>query len=306
MNEIKLSNGLFNCKKLIENKLFSKTDIFYLKNISKISNNVKTLNVNKTMQAAEISCGNPFFLKFKSAFNFSGKNTVNDSVKSKFSQNVISENQKLIMGMHGQNKLDDVDSAIELKEIFCSHKNAAGDEKKEIAEVFKADINRNVYIVNDQVISRPGDDAIIAIEKFRSAIKKDGNIDGCGLYAISRFANQAMLAAPTILWMTDVQKKIPGGVNVGSGKMETIFNIANIGDGYKISAICTKNIKKVAKGLCGEDWINVADHSHIKYYAEINLSRDIIENIDRLLLSDGVTRYVGCLETGYDVQLALP
>ena len=68
-----------------------------------------------------------------------------------------------------------------------------------MSDAFVSDLSRSTYVINGKLISQPGTEQSVALKNLSEALTSNGKLDRQGLYAISKFANQSMLARPTLL-----------------------------------------------------------------------------------------------------------
>lgn len=175
-----------------------------------------------------------------------------------------------------------------------------------MSAVFAADLTRSTYVINGEIISEPGSKPSIALEKLKNALTSDGKLDSQGLYAISKFANQSVLAGPTILMNESMtnhfsRQFVARDLN---NVLRYDITIEKNGD-ITIHATHTRHINKIAEDTDRETWIRLGPGSKSICRTEIHLNRAAINHIKEAIDDKESTALDQC-RSGYDIFLETP
>jgi|GEM_PF-6714035 len=200
-------------------------------------------------------------------------------------------------------------TAQELQACFLSQQDVSigtGETTAKVSAVFQADLTRASYTVNGRLVSQPGMTEADALKNLHAAFIVDGKFDAQGLYAVSKFVNQAVLAGPTLLLLKQMEGHFPAGFHARAGNQEIRYQVTRLADGgYAMMATHTKQLSKVADDLDRDTWIQLGKNCYSTCYAKIHLDRASIDNIDVLLCADEGAMFEKS-SVGYALNIATP
>ena len=174
-----------------------------------------------------------------------------------------------------------------------------------MSDAFVSDLSRSTYVINGKLISQPGTEQSVALKNLSEALTSNGKLDRQGLYAISKFANQSMLARPTLLMNERMNQYFQQQFFASDVGREIHYDITHQeGSSVHILARHTRQINKIADDIDRNTWIPLGQSSYSTCYTEIHLDRATINNIDALIdrnknkaLAESHSGYKICLDT---------
>jgi hypothetical protein len=212
-------------------------------------------------------------------------------------------------------KKEDIDPEIAINELRdCVHSQQTkpcplaqpSAEAERISPLFEQDLTRNIYVINGKIISQPGTELSIARMNLRTALTSNGKLDHEGLYAISNFANQSVLALPLIRMTKMIEKEMGDKFYAHERESETRFDITSAeGEDIQIRATHTRKIDKATENVDHDIWTQLGKNSYSTLYTDIHLNPKELNNFDSSI-NDNPTTTITQSRTGYEVHFEKP
>lgn len=200
----------------------------------------------------------------------------------------------------------------ELRNCFDSQPNKqldlphSSEKISPISEQFINDLTRGTYVINGKLISQPGTDCSIALNNVLNALTSKGELDRQGLYAISKFANQSVLAGPSILMGQQMNDYFPPLFCTSTVSTDLRYDIAvDHKNGLKITVSHIKHIDKIADEVDRGTWIHLSQDSYLSCHTDVYLDRATIDNIDAVI-KDKDSAALNNSHSGYTVRTGTP